>query len=69
MYLYKYTLKMISDLIPMTKNSPFESQKLPYWAKKAQNDPKIRPKLNSLNTGNAIKESCLFIYVYFKTVF
>ena len=46
---------MFSDLIPMTKSSPFGSQKWPYWAIKAQNDPKIRAELNSLNTGNTVK--------------
>ena len=42
-------------------NSSFGSQKWPSWAKKAQNEAKIRPELNSLNTGNAIRESYSFI--------
>ena len=45
---------MIFGLIPMTKTAPLAPKKWPNWAKKARNKPKIRPELNSLNTGNAI---------------
>ena len=53
---------MFSNLIPMTKIAHLGPKKWPYWAIKAQNDPKIRAELNSLNAGNDIKRK-LFVYI------
>ena len=50
--------KMISDLLSMTKVAHLG----PKNGQKAQNDPQIRPEINSLNTENVIK-SKLFVYI------
>ena len=56
-----YTLKMIFELIPVTKIANLGPKNC-HIGPRAQNDPKIRPELNSLNTGNAIKVK-FFVYI------
>ena len=46
----------------MTKTAPLAPKKWPNCAEKAHNKPKIRPELNSLSTGNAMKGK-LFVYI------